>query len=104
MSSSLRRYADRRVLITGAGSGIGQATVLRILDEGGTVVAVDVSDAGLADTVAKAGPQGDRLSTVRMDVGDEDSVRAGFAEALDSNDVLDTLVNAAGILLSLIHI
>ena len=100
MSSSLQRYADRRVLITGAGSGIGQATVLRILDEGGTVVAADVSEAGLADTVAKAGSQGDRLSTVRMDVGDEDSVRAGFAEAVDATAGLDTLVNAAGILRS----
>ena len=35
----LQRYTDRRVLITGGGSGIGQATVLRILDEGGRVVA-----------------------------------------------------------------
>lgn len=31
MASSLQRYADRRVLITGGGSGIGQATVLRCL-------------------------------------------------------------------------
>ena len=100
MSSTLQRYADRRVLITGAGSGIGQATVLRILDEGGTVVAADVSEAGLADTVAKADSQGDRLSTVRMDVGDEESVRAGFAEALGATAGLDTLVNAAGILRS----
>ena len=37
--SPLQRYSDRRVLITGAGSGIGQACVLRILDEGGRVVA-----------------------------------------------------------------
>lgn len=104
MSSSLRRYADRRVLITGAGSGIGQATVLRILDEGGTVVAADVSEAGLADTLAKADSRGDRLSTVRMDVGDEESVRAGVAEAVEmvggATAGLDTLVNAAGILRS----
>ena len=35
--ASLQRYTDRRVLITGAGSGIGQACALRILDEGGRV-------------------------------------------------------------------
>jgi len=100
MSSSLQRYADRRVLITGGGSGIGQATVLRILDEGGLVVAADISESGLKDTVAKADSQGERLSTVRMDVGDEASVRAGVAEAVDAAGGLDTLVNAAGILRS----
>lgn len=51
---TLQRYADRRVLVTGAGSGISQATVFRIPEEGGTVVAADVSEAGLADTKTKA--------------------------------------------------
>jgi NAD(P)-dependent dehydrogenase (short-subunit alcohol dehydrogenase family) len=100
MSSSLQRYADRRVLITGGGSGIGQATVLRILDEGGRVVAADFSDSGLKDTVAKAEAHLDRFATVLMDVGDEDSVRQGVAEATNGLGALDTLVNAAGILRS----
>ncbi|WP_299563422.1 SDR family NAD(P)-dependent oxidoreductase [uncultured Mycolicibacterium sp.] len=94
------RYQGRRTLITGAGSGIGQACVLRILAEGGTVAAADISPTGLADTVAKAGADGDRLHTVVMDVGDEASVRAGVAEAVAWLGGLDTLVNAAGILRS----
>ncbi len=97
---SIHRYTDRRVLITGGGSGIGQATVLRILDEGGHVVAADVSDAGLKDTVAKAAGHLDRLGTVVIDVGDEDSVRAGVATAIERLGGLDTLINAAGILRS----
>jgi NAD(P)-dependent dehydrogenase (short-subunit alcohol dehydrogenase family) len=96
---SLQRYTDRRVLITGGGSGIGQATVLRILDEGGHVVAADISETGLADTVAKAGA-GDRLHTLVMDVGDEQSVQAGVAQAIETLGGLDTLVNVAGILRS----
>src|SRR5258705_466731 len=52
--ASLQRYTDRRVFITGGGSGIGQATVLRILDEGGRVVAADISEAGLKDTTSAA--------------------------------------------------
>ena len=100
MSSTLARYTDRRVLITGAGSGIGQATVLRILDEGGRVVAADISESGLKDTVAKADAYGERLSTVLMDVGDEGSVRAGVSQAVSAAGGLDTLVNAAGILRS----
>ncbi|MGE0218728.1 MAG: SDR family NAD(P)-dependent oxidoreductase [Mycolicibacterium sp.] len=96
----LVRYADRRVLITGGGSGIGQACVLRVLAEGGRVVAADISADGLADTVGKAGDLGARLSTVVIDVGDEASVRTGVAEAIATLGGLDTLVNAAGILRS----
>lgn len=96
----LSRYAARRVLITGGGSGIGQACVLRILAEGGRVAAADISPDGLADTVAKAGEHADRLSTVVLDVGDEDSVRDGVAQVVKTLGGLDTLVNAAGILRS----
>lgn len=99
-TSGLLRYADRRVLITGGGSGIGQACVLRVLSEGGRVVAADISANGLGDTVAKAGEAGSRLSTVVMDIGDEQSVRDGVAAAVDALGGLDTLVNAAGILRS----
>jgi NAD(P)-dependent dehydrogenase (short-subunit alcohol dehydrogenase family) len=105
---TVQRYTDRRVLITGAGSGIGQACVLRILAEGGRVVAADVSRAGLDDTVsiagsagvATAGSAGGRLSTVVMDVADEDSVTAGVSSAVDLLGGLDALVNVAGILRS----
>lgn len=99
-TSGLLRYADRRVLITGGGSGIGQACVLRVLSEGGRVVAADISANGLGDTVAKAGEAGSRLSTVVMDIGDEQSVRDGVAAAVDALGGLDTLVNAAGVLRS----
>jgi NAD(P)-dependent dehydrogenase (short-subunit alcohol dehydrogenase family) len=98
--ATLQRYTDRRVLITGAGSGIGQATALRILDEGGTVVGADVSETGLADTKARAGASADRLTTLVMDVAREQSVVDGVAAAVDTMGGLDTLVNVAGILRS----
>ncbi|SEH73573.1 NAD(P)-dependent dehydrogenase, short-chain alcohol dehydrogenase family [Mycolicibacterium rutilum] len=96
----MQRYTDRRVLITGAGSGIGQATALRILDEGGTVVAADISESGLADTATQAGDTGGRLTTVVLDVGSEESVIAGVQRAVDAMNGLDALVNGAGILRS----
>ena len=92
--ASLQRYTDRRVLVTGGGSGIGQATVLRILDEGGLVAAADISESGLKDTVARAEPHGDRLSTVVIDVADEASVKEGVAAAVEVLGGLDALVNA----------
>lgn len=98
----MERFADRRVLITGGGSGIGRATVHRILSEGGTVVAADVNEAGLAETAKQAAEKGsaDRLTTVTIDISDESSVQAGVARAVETLGGLDVLVNAAGILRS----
>ena len=98
--ANMQRYVDRRVLITGGGSGIGQACALRILGEGGRVVAADISQSGLDDTAAKAGSCDGRLSTVVTNVGDEQSVTSAVGGAVESLGGLDTLVNVAGILRS----
>ncbi|MGW8556053.1 SDR family NAD(P)-dependent oxidoreductase [Streptomyces tubercidicus] len=96
----MQRFDGRRALITGAGSGIGQATVHRILAEGGRVVAADIDAAGLRITADRAAAEGtdDRLETVVLDVADEAAVRTGVAAAVARLGGLDVLVNAAGIL------
>ncbi|MGW4506524.1 SDR family NAD(P)-dependent oxidoreductase [Streptomyces sp. NPDC004436] len=98
----MNRYEGRRVLITGGGSGIGRATVHRILAEGGLVHTVDVSDEGLAATAAQAAEDGHgaRLTTATLDISDENAVRDGVAAAVRTLGGLDVLVNAAGILRS----
>ncbi|WP_034091561.1 SDR family NAD(P)-dependent oxidoreductase [Streptacidiphilus albus] len=98
----MNRYDNRRVLITGGGSGIGQATVVRVLAEGGHVVAADVDTAGLAATRELATTAGTaaRLHTVPVDIADEGSVREAVAAAVAALGGLDLLVNAAGILRS----
>lgn len=98
----MERFSGRNVLITGGGSGIGQATVHRILAEGGTVVAVDVNEDGLKRTLDRATADGtaDRLTVQVLDIADEAAVVAGMAEAVAALGGLDVLVNAAGILRS----
>ncbi|OBJ17047.1 short-chain dehydrogenase [Mycobacterium colombiense] len=95
----LQRFADRRVMVTGAGSGIGQATVARILDEGATVVAYDVSAEGLARTAAVAEDAGTaaRLTTAVLDISSEDAVVAAVSAALAELGGLEVLINAAAI-------
>ncbi|ORA09321.1 SDR family NAD(P)-dependent oxidoreductase [Mycobacterium asiaticum] len=94
----MKRLEGQRILVTGAGSGIGQATVVRLLDEGAVVVGADIAADGLARTRDKAGAAGDRLTTYEIDVADEQSVIQGVRSAVDTLGGLDSLVNAAGIL------
>src|SRR5580693_5069275 len=96
----MKRLEGKRILVTGAGSGIGQATALRLLDEGATVVASDIAAEGLGATRARAAEAAaaGRLTTVPMDVGNEDSVIDGVARAVHTLGGLDSLVNAAGML------
>jgi NAD(P)-dependent dehydrogenase (short-subunit alcohol dehydrogenase family) len=95
----MRRFADRRAMVTGAGSGIGQATVARLLVEGATVVGYDVSADGLAQTASAADDAGTgkRLSTAVLDVSSEDAVAAEVNAAVAELGGLEVLVNAAAI-------
>ncbi len=96
----MERLEGKRILVTGAASGIGQATALRLLDEGATVVASDVAVGGLDATRAHADEAGTagRLTTMAMDVGNEAAVIDGVRLATETLGGLDSLVNAAGIL------
>lgn len=84
------------MLLTGAASGIGRATVLRLLDEGAEIVAVDRDADGLA-TLAAACAEPARLHTRACDVADEQQVIDTVAEAAERLGRIDALVNVAGI-------
>jgi NAD(P)-dependent dehydrogenase (short-subunit alcohol dehydrogenase family) len=88
----MNRFEGRRVLVTGAASGIGQATAIRLHQEGADVIAADVVTDGLAETEKACGTE--RIRTVQLDVSNEAQVN----EVVGGLDPLDVLVNAAGIL------
>lgn len=96
MSHVPDRFADRTVVVTGAGSGIGRATALRLHAEGATVVATDVV-ADRLDALAVEIDTEDpgRLRTVVGDVADASTI----ARVVDaSRGRIDGLANVAGIM------
>ncbi len=90
----------RRAIVTGASSGIGEATAKRLGVEGASVCVNYYSDheRDAAESVAKAvGDSGGRGIAIQADVGDEDQVTRMVAEAAKQFGGLDLLVNNAGI-------
>ena len=98
----MNRFEGRNVLVTGAGSGIGQAIVARLLAEGAEVLAVDISETGLETTAQRAVDAGhsSRLRTFTTDVSEETPIAKLLADAGLVEASLDVLINAAGILRS----
>jgi NAD(P)-dependent dehydrogenase (short-subunit alcohol dehydrogenase family) len=87
----------RTVLVTGAGSGIGQATALLAARRGADLAICDVDDTGLAATEASARGLGRGVVAGHVDVADREQMRE-FADTVhDEMGVVDLLVNNAGV-------
>jgi len=90
----MRGLKDRRVLVTGGGSGIGAATAARFLEEGAKVCVLDRDPQARASIATKL----PALSAVLdADVARRDQVEAAFAEAIRSMGGVDVAINNAGI-------
>ncbi|WP_439944101.1 3-oxoacyl-ACP reductase [Streptomyces sp. BBFR115] len=87
-----RRLVGRTAVVTGAGSGIGLATVRRLASEGAHVVCADIDEA----TGKAAAAEVDGLF-VRVDVTDPEQVEALFKTAYDTYGSVDVAFNNAGI-------
>jgi NAD(P)-dependent dehydrogenase (short-subunit alcohol dehydrogenase family) len=85
-------------VVTGANSGIGRATAIHLATQGHTVYGTVRSVDKATKLNAMAADAGVTVHLVELDVADDESVRAGFAQILDATDgVVDVLVNNAGV-------
>jgi meso-butanediol dehydrogenase/(S,S)-butanediol dehydrogenase/diacetyl reductase len=92
------RFTGRRVLVTGAASGIGRATALRLASEGAEVMAVDVNAELLTKLDLDAVGTNGSITTLVGDVSGEEGVVAIITAAVDRLGGLDVVVNVAGVL------
>ena len=87
---------DKRLIITGAGSGIGRATSLLAAEEGAQIIAVDLADS-VEETVAMIEKSGGRARAVKADAGDETAVTAFINTCQKAYGGVDGIYANAGI-------
>jgi len=87
------RFAGKTAIVTGAGSGIGRATAVRLIDEGSRVIATDVVASRLQELQAEL--QTHRLVTIAGDISSGDTIHMVLDAAAGR---IDALANVAGIM------
>ena len=92
----MKRFENRTVLVTGAGSGIGAACVRRLFTESASIVAADVRKDEVEKVVSEFRGS-DRIYGVGVDVSNRDQVAAFVSGAVQRFGKLHGLVNSAGI-------
>jgi NAD(P)-dependent dehydrogenase (short-subunit alcohol dehydrogenase family) len=88
---AVKRFEGKGVLVTGAASGIGKATVSRLLDEDATVVGIDLGREAPEDLRSV------RFSYLTADILDAGAVGAAVAAVVSAAGRLDGVVHAAGV-------
>ena len=91
------RLANSVALVTGAGSGIGQAIALLFAREGAALALLDRDAAAVEATAAAISAAGGRALAIRADIADQAAVEAAVTRTLEHFGQLDVLVNNAGI-------
>lgn len=91
------RLTDKVAIITGGGSGIGQATAVKFAREGAKVVVGDLAIERADETVRKITEDGGEAMAVRVDVRDKASIVQMVEAVVAKYGRIDCLVNNAGI-------
>ncbi|MFF3102828.1 SDR family NAD(P)-dependent oxidoreductase [Viridibacillus arvi] len=89
--------AERVVVITGAGSGIGRSTAIKFASKGDKVVVADFNEKGGQETVDMIKAQNGEATFVKVDVSKFDQVESMIEKTVELYGSLDVIFNNAGI-------
>ncbi|HXW76120.1 MAG TPA: SDR family oxidoreductase [Candidatus Eremiobacteraceae bacterium] len=92
------RFSSKTCIVTGGGSGIGQATCLQMAAEGGNVVVADLRLDTAQATVNQIVAAGGKAIAVAVDVGDSAQVQAVVTKAVSTYGSINVIVNDAGMM------
>ena len=96
----MRRIEGRVAVVTGAASGIGRATALRLAERGCALALADIDRTGLDETAHQLAHHAVKVSTAVVDVADQSAVEA-FARHVESTyGAAHILVNNAGVVIA----
>jgi NAD(P)-dependent dehydrogenase (short-subunit alcohol dehydrogenase family) len=95
----INRFEDKVILITGAGSGLGQASALQIAKEGAKLSLIDLNSNSLEETkklILEVAPEAEVL-LITADVSSEEAVKSYVKKTVDKYSRIDGFFNNAGI-------
>lgn len=90
--------SDRVILVTGASSGIGRASALRLAADGASLLVTDVVADALEETAKLVSDAGGRVESLVADVSDEAQSAGSVAACVERWGRLDVLCNIAGVI------
>lgn len=94
----MQRFSNKVVLVTGAASGIGRATAVRLAQEGGRVFATDINAEALEILLAETRDLPGEVYATRFDIAVPEAAQQCVEACVSHFGKLDALVNMAGIL------
>lgn len=92
------RLTGKRIVVTGAGSGIGRATAALFAHEGASVIVADWHEADAVETVTAIVESGGTAIALRADVSRQDDCEAMIDRCVEAFGGIDVLVNNAGVM------
>jgi short-subunit dehydrogenase len=92
------KVQNKVIVVTGGGSGMGRELVLNLLSKNATVVAIDINDAALQETVSLAGDKKSSLTSFVVDITNKKLVEEFRDTIIAQLGFVDGIINNAGII------
>ncbi len=92
----MKRLENKVAVVTGASTGIGQASAIALAQEGAYVLAVDIAEA-VSETVDKIKSNGDKAKAYIVDIASEQQIDNFASEIREQFEHVDVLFNNAGV-------